>query len=357
MGVGSAFVECCATRHRHYSSRAFTLVELLVVIAIIGILVALLLPAVQSAREAARRTSCTNNLKNVGLAALNYESAMKKLPPGYLGGKNFATPEALGTTAAPHQWSGVFPELLPYFESGNTYDRMTQQWKIGADANDLPYWFNDPTTIPAWEAAQTKLSVLNCPSMTTETPTLGVFSRLWPRVRDGRIGITGELFEPETQLAVTHYRPCNGVFGELGYTEPTAGIPVDELVGVFSVRSKTRLGRVTDGTSQTIMFGEAPGQVGVGDPGSGSVETGYIMGIAWAGANALPSAFGIYSGQEDTATSDFDTHWSYYGSMHAGGVCLFTFVDGSVQSLNNDIEQETFEAMSTMQWNEVIENF
>src|SRR5688572_25671832 len=92
---------------------AFTLVELLVVIAIIGILMALLLPAVQSARESARRSQCTNNLKQFGLATLTYESTYKRLPPGSI----------VGSTASGALWSQhVF--LLPYMEQVNAHERI-----------------------------------------------------------------------------------------------------------------------------------------------------------------------------------------------------------------------------------------
>ena len=95
--------------------RGFTLVELLVVIAIIGILVALLLPAVQAAREAARRTQCTNNLKQLGLAVHNYENTNKELPPGGL------TPTG-GSYG--HSW---WVRILPYIEQGNVYDKFDQR--------------------------------------------------------------------------------------------------------------------------------------------------------------------------------------------------------------------------------------
>ena len=100
-------------------SCGFTLVELLVVIAIIGVLVALLLPAIQAAREAARRSSCTNNLKNLGIAALNFHDAHKKLP---------TSDRAAGVASAPRiAWSTL---MLPYFEEQNVFDQYNfkQNW-------------------------------------------------------------------------------------------------------------------------------------------------------------------------------------------------------------------------------------
>src|SRR3712207_3912350 len=107
---------------RHPKRPAFTLIELLVVIAIIAILIGLLLPAVQKVREAAARSTCQNNMKQIALAAHNYESAYGKLQPGYLGpmpGGN-----APQTTTATIQCIGVLPHLLPYVEQENVYRVM-----------------------------------------------------------------------------------------------------------------------------------------------------------------------------------------------------------------------------------------
>src|SRR3954467_6091271 len=113
-------------RSLHFGARrwlAFTLVELLVVIAIIGILVALLLPAIQSAREAARRTKCTNNLKNIALACLNYESTKKTLPP--------ASNTALKESQSGLSWAVL---ILPFIEESTVGDAAIARFATVGDA-------------------------------------------------------------------------------------------------------------------------------------------------------------------------------------------------------------------------------
>ena len=131
--------------------RGFTLVELLVVIAIIGILVALLLPAVQAAREAARRMQCTNNLKQLGLAVHNYHDTYKRLP-ARAGGTQ-------GPTNLDNQgWLSGWIVLLPFYEQTPMYDRIT----AGDLANGIPPW--GPPTGNAWAAWMYRPGVPMCPS-------------------------------------------------------------------------------------------------------------------------------------------------------------------------------------------------
>ena len=159
---------------RGSSRKAFTLVELLVVIAIIGILVALLLPAVQAAREAARRMQCSNNLKQVALAAHEFHDTNRKMPPGYLG----PIPHRRVPTNGPvtNQLIGVMPYLLPYMEQENVQDRMVVDFRVERATG--PWWSNAET----WAVAHVRLNALLCPSTDAYMNNVGTsaFLNMYP---------------------------------------------------------------------------------------------------------------------------------------------------------------------------------
>ncbi len=183
--------------------QAFTIVELLVVIAIIGLLVALLLPAVQAAREAARRLSCRNNLKQLGLAVQLYHDAFKQVPSGVID---------LDDNARVGRHSG-FALLLPYLEQENLHAdyNFNVSWQTSSNAS----------------LAAVRLSVLLCPSSPDDLPQDG-----------GRPG------------SPTHYAFSKGPLAYL-CRQP---LPIR---GMFDINSKIRMADIIDGTSQTFALGEA----------------------------------------------------------------------------------------------------
>ena len=185
---------------RHRNS-AFTLVELLVVIAIIGILIGMLLPAVQSVRTAARRTACMNQLRQLGLASLNFESARMKLPPGI-------TDDDADHQDALHTG---FVFLLPFIEQGNLYSSLdlTQSWK--ASVNQA--------------MSEVSMPLFDCP----ESPT----------IVEQNGGVEGQ---------ANDYAFSKGNDAFLTNQPPS---------GVFGINSEITLGNINDGSSNTFLIGEA----------------------------------------------------------------------------------------------------
>ncbi len=267
--------------------RGFTLVELLVVIAIIGILVGLLLPAVQAAREAARRMQCTNNLKQLGLAALNFESAYKRLPPGLLGSvvttAGAVYPDPIGTNFGSHSGVGHLVHLLPYIEQQSIYNGIAQHTSLDPDATGIGavtgseqarlnqyWWTNDPG---AWDFVFNRIPSFMCPSDTPEAATVATILSpvVWGNGATAAPSITWYTAGPasapwQATLGKTNYLGNGGRTGRTGSSwvsgatpSTTAGVGADALAGPFFVRSKTRMAGFMDGTSNTFLFGEVTG--------------------------------------------------------------------------------------------------
>jgi prepilin-type N-terminal cleavage/methylation domain-containing protein/prepilin-type processing-associated H-X9-DG protein len=337
--------------------RGFTLVELLVVIAIIGILVAMLLPAVQAAREAARRIQCKSNLKQIGLAAHNFENAHGRFPPGYLGERGHlldisVDPGRLNDELGFHQWMGVFVYLLPYFEQGSLESAYSQSLDMDVDARDTNYWEDQN----AWNASQWELSVLQCPTNPDGSAAAAYLDQMWVEFEEPSDLVLNASGWP-TQVVIqgkTQYLGVSGYFGEVGLE------PVDRYVGVFSVRSKTTMGKITDGTAHTLLFGEAPGTVGraVHDELTNEIYDGYVHAHSWAGTGTCPVAFGLDSSVENgvpNVSAEYEAHWSHFSSLHAGGV-QFCFADGSVHTLLREIEQSVLEDLASIRGEEVVKS-
>jgi prepilin-type N-terminal cleavage/methylation domain-containing protein/prepilin-type processing-associated H-X9-DG protein len=276
---------------------AFTLIELLVVIAIIATLIGLLLPAVQMIRESASRTSCQNNLKQIGLALHNYHDANRCFPPGY----RASTPYSDGATDTTPGWGwGAF--ILPYLEQSNLYHQLN---------------FKSPVQNSA--GIQTMVQVYLCPSDLTPQ---GAFP-----VPDG-FGNTIAMAAP------TSYAACVGG-DESDTTGPTG-------LGVFYRNSQTRMIDITDGTSCTILIGERAWSNANGI-WAGAIPGGVMMRGqanpcqpvvpgAWYPAATLVQAHAHLNNA--LLDPDGSAGMDDFGSRHPGG-SNFVFADGSVHFLRS----------------------
>ncbi|MDD4268102.1 MAG: DUF1559 domain-containing protein [Pirellulaceae bacterium] len=206
-----------------FRARGFTLVELLVVIAIIGILIALLLPAVQAAREAARRSQCTNNLKQLGLAMHLHHDTKKMLPPGVTSGRNDGT--AKDKPLSPHQcgWSAF---LFPFIEQ-SALDSLIDWTAVNGDFY----------SVAGKNVCGLPVPLFFCPSDTTPPPnTLGTL-----------------LFARGNYVANNGIGPSIEHRGGPGHTAPAY---MERPGGVFYINSWLKFADIKDGTSQTVMISE-----------------------------------------------------------------------------------------------------
>jgi len=332
--------------------RAFTLIELLVVIAIIGILIALLLPAVQKIREAAARMSCSNNLKQIGLAAMNYESTYQSLPPGFNNSPNSVSIKNSYVGAGPY--IGCLVYLLPYMEQGNVYNQIpTDEFSLttteGAWAYSTPPFDYQSgvsqvngTGIAPW-AQNVHIKSYECPSDNLYGPVGTGLVDAYFYFSPNYIAIDYIFDVPGFghEVGRTNYIACNGA---LGTDSGLCGIPIpgnpnppwSAFVGVYDTNSKTKITSIADGTSNTIGFGEtlAGKSQGVRD-----------FALMWPGSGTMPAAWGL--------PTDAGATWTTFSSRH-GPVVNFAFCDGSVRPIVKGCDYNTFVSAAGMQDGNVI---
>ncbi|MFT7630670.1 MAG: prepilin-type N-terminal cleavage/methylation domain-containing protein [Mariniblastus sp.] len=325
---------------------AFTLVELLVVIAIIGILIGMLLPAVQQVREAARRISCANNVRQLALACHNYESAHKEFPT------NEGTPQ--GAINMGPSW---FVKILPMIDQGAAYNKLVFTNTDFSDRQGTNY---------NWEVmSQLRVPALTCPSSPLE--------RL--RTHTSSSGTRGLPNAPNTyQIQIPDYVASIGYYFH-PTTGRTPGARADgsrnrwtgygwmQDAGVLSIRNEayekgSTFGKISDGTSNTIMLGEhsdfmykvaggkADSRPGRGHGGLFSAGRGYRAWLGWT-RNVTVPRYPVNALDIGNYTMKWtNTLHNGYRSAHPGGV-QFAMGDGSVQFLTDEVDfRTTFMALS-----------
>ncbi len=296
------------------SARGFTLIELLVVISIIGMLISLLLPAVQDARKAARRVQCQNNLRQMGIALQNYHGACRSFPSGIIRSNRV-------------MWSGL---LL----------RQMEQWPLyGTLQSGLP-WDVDDTANE--RACGTYLAVYRCPSSTA------------PRHHEDGQGIAGRV--PCSYLACASGRAVTECS-----PPPVAGAPDSD--GLFFVNSDMRIADIRDGTSSTVAVGEAVFAIDVGGGpdcrGRMQVVDHWYIGTPQGLDNEASEAIGSTAVPINSVFMPdlwIEEKELCFSSRHPGGAQMM-FADGHASFVSETIDRDTWSALGTRAGGEVVKQY
>lgn len=298
---------------------AFTLVELLVVITIIGILISLLLPAVQSAREAARRLQCSNNLKQVTLAMYLHHEAKGFLPPGLSG--NMQNSYDSGTMTAEMSW---FPFILPYVEQQALFDSY-----------DL-YMAGETACCGAWAKWYTVVPIMMCPSDSANPKIQAASGGAMPS------GVTSQGFHG-------NYVMCSG---DTSFTPP-GDVKGLNLNGLFFSKSQITFDTIRDGVSNTLMAGElllvsdttsnhdVRGRYYNGREGSCLFSTLYPPNTTVG--DSIPYCIDMPS---VAPCGSADEYVQSLRSCHPGGVNV-SMADGAVTFISNSIDSDTFHRLGS----------
>ncbi|PQO36836.1 hypothetical protein C5Y96_06630 [Blastopirellula marina] len=309
-----------------YQLRGFTLVELLVVIAIIGVLIALLLPAVQQAREAARRMQCTNQMKQLGLAMHNYHDTFQKLPPGN------SEIESLGKPRREWGWA---PRILAFMEQTAIYDQIEFQ----KPSYDRPSGWNnammdDSSVVCNYKFIRMVHEQFLCPSNSQggEAAVEDHFSASW------------EISQCDYAASIGDYPNGTGVAG-VGVTHTGAGNSEEIVRGVIGTRDySAKFSDITDGLSHTYLLGECIGA--------------WSHWQNWGSACFSSTAYPINHRNRDFMNGTLGptvTHWREniaFRSFHPGGA-NFLLCDGSVTFLPETIDGAAYRAGASKAGGEV----
>ncbi len=340
--------------HRPSVRKGFTLIELLVVIAIIGVLIALLLPAVQSAREAARRAQCTNNLKQLALAAHNYHDAVNSFPTGMYLHPVFGPPELAWNNSS---WLVL---LLPQYEQQNLYDAVNFSIMWGENLGGSWRW--NPIYMGQQNATvrETVIDALVCPSDDSEDRDNTNADEIWNDLAAGTsyvgnmgdnclacAGGLGDSRNGQVILCPSTGLPCrlpqlghNRLSSEQLQNGTTAGSGIYWAWG-----SNVSIARIKDGTSNTFMAGEQIRRV--------TRWNSWVQANQSVGSTAVPLNYRFV---DSNGNYPIVNNWTWqisFRSEHPGGA-NFAFCDGSVQFIKESIDFSVYQALSTRKGGEIV---
>lgn len=359
-------------------TRGFTLIELLVVIAIIAVLVAILLPAVQKARESANRTRCLNNLKQMVLGMHNYHDAHLVFPPGLISNRTLttadfsptgaktidgteATDNRLGLGLHGQSWA---VHLLPYLEQKNIYDLWRPYYNVfnNAERRNEAQW----VTI-GYAPATFHVPAFYCPTRRAAMNRSGEYSHNIYLDTNASAQLSTGLITS----GGTDYAGCAGsgrVFDESGQT-PRAAFDLTPQqiqyhtsqvrtlannfnqiggnIGIFTVNSSVRMADIQDGTTQTIMFAEAERFSPLKQVIPRTVYQVAYDGWAWGGAATLLSTL-------DGPNKKL--HWEFAGGSH-GDICMIGLADGSSRPVSASIGLVVWQSLGNMAGGVTFQNF
>jgi prepilin-type N-terminal cleavage/methylation domain-containing protein/prepilin-type processing-associated H-X9-DG protein len=310
--------------------RAFTLVELLVVIAIIGVLVALLLPAVQAAREAARRSQCQNHLKQLGLGFLNYESSVHSFPSSGWGWHWMGDPDQGFGREQPGSW--VY-SILPHLE----------QTAVRTIAKGMPV---AQKKVELMKLSETPITLMNCPSRRQSIPYAYFYADNYRNMNRPKVAVRGD------------YGVCMS-----GQLAPQDGLPEPLTIelaktfkwsaetlfdGVVFLRSQVELGRILDGTSNTYMVGEKFLESNHYEDGIPS----YDDQSYWVGHDRDIALSSRDAPLRDAPIGDQPFR---FGSTHASGFNM-AFCDGSVRPISFDVDLAVHRSLGSRDGGEAVDS-
>jgi prepilin-type processing-associated H-X9-DG protein len=334
----------------------------LVVIAIIGILVALLLPAIQAAREAARRASCTNNLKNLGLAALNYHDARKHFPLSY-------GAFSVGESPTPQSGVGWILDMLPQIEEQSLYDQFKQGGAYEGQFRENKAHLtvgnagiiSTKNGVSCPKLLQTQLPILACPS---DPSTVKLRDNQWqfrppggwPVAVTNYKGVADDTFLGETFGGTyANANPPSGVYDEPPPPYDASAIHDchnnTRCRGIFfrqSYQRPVKIASVTDGTSKTLMIGEDL-------PDYNRHSAAFYANGDWCSCNIPLNNLINIPPETFESTPELDQAWwdqQGFRSRHSGGV-QFCLVDGSVRFISESISNATYRTACSRNGDEI----